>query len=147
MAQTLDEAGYREILGETTFFGKFWRILMWVFQIGSLIFAVLAYSGMQMMARDIGVTENAATALGSIGIVIGLVQLWLPGTLIIGVFILLTRPTKVLVPATQIETAPTQKIRVNEKGYKDRSFWYGLFITLAIATVAIGLVLHFAGTG
>ena len=88
MAKSAREAGYQEIRGKLGVFGWIWRILFLVWQAAMVLWLVVVFSSGE---------DTFAAAMG-LGLTIGL---WVGGTIIIGLLVLLTRRTKTLVPIAE----------------------------------------------
>ena len=100
MAQSASKAGYREIRGKLGVFGGIWRILLLVWQ-AAMIGWVVSFSSEVAPLVEAGGAEGTGAAIGgTIGIGF-IIAIWAGGTIIIGLFVLLTRRTKALVPVAE----------------------------------------------
>ena len=90
-------SGYREVRGKLGFFGWLWRILLLGWQALMVAWFISYTSDVAPMVEGAG----AASAGAAIGIGISwmvILFFWVGGTVILGLFVLLTRRTKAMVP-------------------------------------------------
>lgn len=90
---------YREVRGKVGFFGAVWRFLLVGWQILMLLW-FWSYT-----ASVTSLVESQSSDAGSLGATIGMgiswayiLFVWVCGTIILGLFVLLTRPPRILVP-------------------------------------------------
>jgi hypothetical protein len=92
------KAGYREIKGRRGFFG---HVFLWGFVGFNLLMIAWLWLGLGAATdgyQEMGAAEQAGVAIGTgIGAVMILV-VWAIGDVILGIPVLLTRPSKILVP-------------------------------------------------
>ncbi len=97
MARSASKAGYQEIRGKLGVFGWIWRILLLIWQ-AAMIGWVVSYASAVAPAVEAGGAEGVGAAIGgTIGIGF-IIAIWVGGTVILGLFVLLTRRTKAMVP-------------------------------------------------
>lgn len=92
-------ADYKEVKGKVGFFGLVWRVLFWGWQLLMIVW-FLTYT-VDVAPLVEGAQSDAARAGASIGIAFswGLILFfWVGGTVILGLFVLMTRRTRMLVP-------------------------------------------------
>ena len=92
-------AGYREVRGKLGFFGWLSRLLLAGWQILMINWFITYTSKVSPMVEG----SDAASAGAAIGIGISWMMIlffWVGGTVILGLFVLLTRRTKALVPVS-----------------------------------------------
>ena len=92
-------AGYKEIKGKLSFFGKTWRVLFWGWQI--LMVWLFMASTTEMAPIAEGAVSDAERLGTGLGIVFSwgvIVFFWVSGTVILGLFVLMSRRTRMLVP-------------------------------------------------
>jgi hypothetical protein len=92
---------YKEVKGKVGVFGKVWRVLFWGWQ-------VLMLAWLVGYARDVSplIKEHTSPAgevsIGTgIGLTVAVAMIaffWVAGSVILGLFVLITRRTKMLVP-------------------------------------------------
>ena len=90
--------GFREVSGRLSFFGWTWRIL---FGGWNLLMAAWAIIGVAGTSSDSKGESEAETIGAAIGVGIGLtfiLVVWAAGSVILGLFVLFTRPAKAIVP-------------------------------------------------
>lgn len=97
MARSASKAGYQEIRGKLSVFGWIWRILLLVWQAAMIGWVVSYTSTIAPMVAAGGAKGTGAAIGGTIGIGF-IIAIWVGGTVIIGLFVLLTRRTKAMVP-------------------------------------------------
>lgn len=97
MARNAGNAGYHEIRGKLSIFGWIWRILLLVWQAAMIGWIVSYISTVAPMVEAGGAEGTGAAIGGTIGIWF-IITIWVGGTVIIGLFVLLTRRTKAMVP-------------------------------------------------
>ncbi len=89
--------GYQEIRGRLGFFGWTSRILLSGWQLLMLGW-IVSYSKTVSSLVDAGGAQGAGAAIGG-GIGVGfIIFIWASGTVILGIFVLLTRRSKAIVP-------------------------------------------------
>jgi len=96
MAKIGKNSGYQEIRGKLGFFGWLWRILLFLWQV-AMVAWISSYGSLVNEAVQVGGAEGAGAAIGGtlgIGLIIAV---WVGGTIVIGLFVLLTRRTKAIV--------------------------------------------------
>ncbi len=92
-------AGYKEIKGKLSFFVKTFRLLFWGWQI--LMVWLFMASTTEMAPIVAGAQSDAARAGAGLGVVFSwgvIVFFWVSGTVILGLFVLMSRRTRMLVP-------------------------------------------------
>ncbi len=93
----IKKAGYQEVRGKLGFFGWMPRILLLVWQV-AMIAWFFSYSAKVAPMVEAGGASGAGAAIGGgIGVTLILI-VWAGGTLVLGIFVLLTRRTKAIVP-------------------------------------------------
>ena len=97
MAKTASKAGYQEIRGKLSVFGWIWKILLLAWQAAMIGWMVSYISTVAPMVEAGGAGGAGAAIGGTIGIGM-IIAVWVGGTIIIGLFVLLTRRTKAMVP-------------------------------------------------
>lgn len=97
MAKKLSKSGYEEIRGKLGFFGWIWRILFWLWQV-AMVTWIFSYAGEVAPMVDAGGAEGAGAAIGATIGVGFIIAIWCAGTVIFGIFVLLTRRTTAIVP-------------------------------------------------
>lgn len=88
---------YQEVRGKLGLFGWVWRILLAIWQALMIGWFVSYLSAVAPMV-DAGGAKGAGAVLGGTIGVGFIVAIWVGGTVIFGLFVLLTRRTKALVP-------------------------------------------------
>lgn len=97
MAKVGKGSGYQEIRGKLGFFGWGWRILLTIWQV-AMIGWIVSYTQTVAPIVEAGGAKGAGAAIGgTIGVGM-IVATWVAGTIILGIFVLLTRRTKAIVP-------------------------------------------------
>ena len=97
MAKIGKDSGYQEVWGKLGLFGWIWRILLVVWQV-AMISWLVDYARKVAPMVDAGGAEGAGAAVGgTIGVGM-IIVVWVGGTVILGLFVLLTRRTKAIVP-------------------------------------------------
>lgn len=92
------EQEYREVRGKLGFFGWVWRILLLLWQVAMIAWFVSATAAVAPMIEEGNDAQSAGAALGlGLGWMFILI-FWAAGTVILGLFVLLTRRTKAMVP-------------------------------------------------
>ena len=92
-------AGYKEVKGKLGFFGVVWRLLFWGWQL-LMVAWFFAYTA-DVAPLVEGAQTDVERAGASLGIAFswGLILFfWVGGTVILGLFVLITRRTRALVP-------------------------------------------------
>lgn len=97
------DSGYREVRGKMGVFGWLWRVLLLIWQVAMIAWLVSYLSTVAPMV-EAGGAEGAGAAVGATLGITALVIIWVAGTVILGLFVLLTRRTKALVPVGTEET-------------------------------------------
>ena len=97
MAKVGKNTGYQEIRGKLGFFGWVWRILLTVWQVAMIAWIVSYVTTVAPMVEAGGAEGTGAAIGGTIGVGM-IIAIWVAGTVIIGLFVLLTRRTKAIVP-------------------------------------------------
>ena len=93
-----NEREYREVRGELGFFGWVWRVLLALWQLAMIASLIDVTTAIAPMIQDGGATDRTVGALG-IGLSwMFILVLWAAGTVILGMFVLLTRPPRAMVP-------------------------------------------------
>ncbi len=90
-------ARYREIRGKLGFFGWLWRILF----VGWQVLMVAWFLGYTTEVAPMVEGDDAASVGAAIGVGLSwmvILFFWVCGTIILGLFVLLTRRTRALVP-------------------------------------------------
>lgn len=104
MAKRASKAGYQEIRGKLSVFGWIWRILLLGWQAAMIGWVVSYVSTVAPMVEAGGAQGTGAAIGGTIGMGF-IIAIWVGGTIIIGLFVLLTRRTKAMVPIErEVET-------------------------------------------
>ena len=103
MAKTASKAGYQEIRGKLSVFGWIWRILLLGWQVAMIGWVISYTSLVAPMVEEGGAGGVGAAIGGTIGIGL-IIFVWVAGTVIIGLFVLLTRRTKAMVPISDAES-------------------------------------------
>lgn len=106
MAKVGKGSSYQEIRGRMGLFGWIWRIALAVWHVAMIAWIVQFVSTVAPMV-EAGDAEGAVAAIGgTIGI--GFIfAIWVGGTVIIGLFVLLTRRTRAIVPVSQSGKDPS----------------------------------------
>ena len=97
MAKRASKAGYQEIKGKLGVFGWAWRILLLGWQALMIAWLVQYLTFVAPMVEAGGAPGAGAAIGGTIGVGM-IIAIWVAGTIILGLFVLLTRRTKTLVP-------------------------------------------------
>ena len=97
MAKVGKNTGYQEIRGKLGFFGWVWRILLTVWQVAMIAWIVSYVTTAAPMLEAGGAEGTGAAIGGTIGVGM-IIAIWVAGTVIFGLFVLLTRRTKAIVP-------------------------------------------------
>lgn len=90
---------YKEVKGDLSFFGFIWRLLFWGWQALMFIWLLSYTSDVSPLVQSSQSTWERAGA--AIGLTIGwsfIFFFWVGGTVILGLFVLMTRRTRMLVP-------------------------------------------------
>lgn len=90
--------GYREVRGKRGFFG---HLLLWLFIGFNVLMAIWLVTGMQAATEGYQQMSSAGQTGAAIGAGIGffmIIIFWAVGDVILGIPVLLTRPSKTLVP-------------------------------------------------
>ena len=91
--------GYKEVRGKLGFFGFISRLLFWGWQALMLIWFFSYTADVAPLIE--GATSGAERAGAGLGIAISwgiILFFWVGGTVILGLFLLLTRPARAMVP-------------------------------------------------
>ena len=96
------KAGYRTVKGKMGVFGWISRIVLVIFNAIMIGWVVSVPGNVDEAARRTGgfYTESEQTAATGISIVL-IIVVWAAGTVILGIWALLTRPPRTLVPLTE----------------------------------------------
>ena len=97
MAKVGKGSGYQEIRGKLGFFGWVWRILLAVWQVAMIGWIVSYAQTIAPMVEAGGAKGTGAAIGGTLGVGM-IIAVWVGGTIILGLFVLLTRRTKAIVP-------------------------------------------------
>ena len=90
-------AGYREVRGKLSIFGWLWRLLLLGWQVLMIVWFITYTGKVAPMVEG----NDAAAAGAAIGVGLSWMMIlffWAGGTVILGLFVLLTRRTKAMVP-------------------------------------------------
>ncbi len=89
---------YREVRGKLGFFGWVWRILLLLWQVAMFAWFIDATTAVAPMIEQGNDAQRTGAALGlGLGWMF-ILFFWVGGTVILGLFVLLTRRTKAMVP-------------------------------------------------
>ena len=95
---------FREVKGKLGIFGWVWRILLVGWQV-AMISWLVQYLSIVAPAVEAGGAEGAGAAIGAT-IGTGMILfVWVGGTIILGLFVLLTRRTKAILPVADTKPA------------------------------------------
>ena len=97
MTTKLSKSGYQEVKGNLGFFGWLWHILFWLWQI-AMVFWIVSYTTEVAPMVDSGGAEGAGAAIGATIGVGFIIAIWCAGSVIFGIFVLLTRRSKAIIP-------------------------------------------------
>ena len=91
------KAGYQEVKGKLGVFGWIWRVLLLLWQV-AMVGWFVQYISIVAPAVEAGGAQGAGAAIGgTIGV--GMILfVWVAGTIVLGLFVILTRRTKAIVP-------------------------------------------------
>ncbi len=90
-------SGYQEIRGKLGFFGWVWRILLMIWQVAMIAWFFSYTAAVAPMVNEGGAAGTGAAIGAGISWMIILI-VWAAGTVILGLFVLLTRRTRAIVP-------------------------------------------------
>ena len=100
MAKVGKDSGYQEVRGKLGVFGWAWRVLFAVWQVAMVGWLVSYLSIVAPMVEAGGAQGTGAAIGGTVGVGL-IVAVWAGGTVILGIFVLLTRRTKAIVPISR----------------------------------------------
>ena len=87
---------YQTVKGKIGFFGRIWRLLFWSWQILIalwVIFVLLPTANEFIKTADVDSNIATTIAINSIWELVG--GYWLGGSIVLGLFVLFTRPRKI----------------------------------------------------
>lgn len=92
------DISYREVRGRLGFFGWVWRILLLLWQAAMIAWFIGATTAIAPMIEGGNDVQSAGAALGLGFGWAFILFFWVGGTIILGLFVLLTKRTKAMVP-------------------------------------------------
>ena len=98
-----EDVQYREVKGKLGIFGWTWRLLLLGWQ-ALMVAWFVQYVSIVAPAIEAGGAEGAGAAIGgTIGTGM-IVHFWVGGTIVLGLFVILTRRTKAMVPVSSTQS-------------------------------------------